>query len=81
MNRPLVSLVGVVLARGGTPGWLIIAEVLALLAGLVGTGGVVWAAALLVRETRIAVVSMRQRILAQQERFRTLAPASPPNAT
>jgi hypothetical protein len=70
-----------VLARGGTPGWLIIAEVLALLAGLVGTGGVVWAAALLVRETRIAVVSMRQRILAQQERFRTLAPASPPNAT
>ena len=76
----LVSLIGVVLARGGTPRWLIVAEVAALVAGLVGTGGVVWAAALLVRETRIAVASMRQRILTQQERFRALAPATPPGA-
>lgn len=73
----LVSLVGVVLARGGAPGWLRAAEALALAAGLVGTGGVVWAAVLLFRETRIAVGTLHERVLAQQARFPRAGAAGP----
>lgn len=65
----LVSLVGVVFSRGGTPGWLVVPETLALAGGLVGVGGIVWAAALLVRETRIAVATLHERVRAQQVRF------------
>jgi len=36
---------------------------------VVGVGGVVWAAALLVRETRIAVGTLRERVAAQQARY------------
>ena len=32
-------------------------------------GSIVWAAGLLVRETRLAVIALRERVLAQQARF------------
>lgn len=69
----LVSLLGVVLSRGATPAWLFAAEAVAMAAGAIGVGGVVWAASLLVRDTRIAVGTLRERVAAQQARFPSLA--------
>ena len=65
----LVSLLGVVFlgdlpasARRGV-------ELVALLGGGTGVAGIVWASTLLVRETRIAAATMRERVAAQQRRF------------
>ena len=44
-------------------------ELLAMLAGVIGVGGIVWAAVLLLRETRIAVTALELRFSAQQARF------------
>ena len=38
-------------------------------AGAVGVGGIVWAAVLLLRETRIAVTALEHRFSLQQARF------------
>lgn len=40
-----------------------------MLSGVIGVGGIVWAAVLLLRETRIAVTALELRFSAQQERF------------
>jgi hypothetical protein len=66
----LVSLVGVVLARGTFPGWPYAVEAIAVAAGVVG---VVWATSPLVGETRITVGTLRERVAAQQTRFAGLA--------
>jgi hypothetical protein len=68
-SATLLSLVGVVFASqlAETPGRLL--ELGSLVAGVVGVGGVLWAAVLLVRETRIAVGSFRERVEAQERRF------------
>lgn len=65
----LVSLVGVVASRGGSPAWLVVFETLALTAGIVGVGGILWAALLLVQETRLAVTMLQERVQLQQSRF------------
>lgn len=44
-------------------------ELLAMLSGVIGVGGIVWAAVLLLRETRIAVTALELRFSAQQARF------------
>jgi len=44
-------------------------ELLAVLAGAVGVGGIVWAAVLLLRETRIAVGALELRFSTQEARF------------
>ena len=68
-SATLTSLVGVVMARGAAPRWLVVPEMLALAAGVVGVTGIVWAALLLFRETRIAVTALNERVAAQQRRF------------
>jgi len=69
----LSSIIGVVFAsEEGTVRYA--SEVAALLAGVVGVGGIVWAAVLLVRETRLAVATLRQRVRAQQARFGSRGP-------
>lgn len=45
-------------------------ELLAVFAGAAGVGGIVWAAVLLLRETRIAVTSLELRFKSQQDRLR-----------
>lgn len=65
----LIALLGVVFAsRLPEPARLAI-ELLAVVAGAVGVGGIVWAAVLLLRETRIAVTALELRFAAQQARF------------
>ena len=44
-------------------------EVLAVLSGVVGVGGIVWAAVLMLRETRIAVTALERRYSAERARF------------
>jgi hypothetical protein len=44
-------------------------ELLAMISGVIGVGGIVWAAVLLLRETRIAVTALELRFSAQQARF------------
>ena len=68
-SATLLALLGVVFeSRLAEPvRWL--PEVLAVLAGVVGVGGIVWAAVLLLRETRIAVTALELRFSAQQARF------------
>ena len=65
----LLALLGVVFeARLAEPvRWL--PEALAVLSGIVGVGGIVWAAVLMLRETRIAVTALELRYSAQQARF------------
>jgi hypothetical protein len=68
-SATLVALLGVVFAaRLPEPARSLI-ELLAVLAGAVGVGGIVWAAVLLLRETRIAVTALELRFAAQQARF------------
>ena len=43
---------------------------LAMVAGGIGVAGIVWMASLLMRETRIAVATLGERVLTQQHRFR-----------
>lgn len=68
-SATFVSLIGVVLVRGPGTATDRAIELLALLAGIVGIGGILWAAMLLVRETRIAVATLAERVEAQQRRF------------
>ena len=68
-SATLVALLGVVFAsRLPEPARSLI-ELLAVLSGAVGVGGIVWAAVLLLRETRIAVTALETRFSAQQARF------------
>lgn len=68
-SATLIALLGVVFAsRLPEPARSMI-ELLAVLAGAVGVGGIVWAAVLLLRETRIAVTALELRFSAQQARF------------
>ena len=68
-SATLIALLGVVFAsRLPEPARSLI-ELLAVLAGAVGVGGIVWAAVLLLRETRIAVTALELRFSAQQTRF------------
>ena len=65
----LLALLGVVFASQlpETARWL--PEALAVLSGVIGVGGIVWAAALLLSETRIAVMALEARFSAQRTRF------------
>lgn len=65
----LLSLVGVVFTAelSVTPRRAV--EVVAIAGGVIGVGGICWAAALLVRETRLAVLTLSERVQAQQARF------------
>lgn len=65
----LVSLLGVVFMGELPASALRAVEVVALLGGAAGVAGIVWASSLLVRETRIAAATMRERVAAQQQRF------------
>jgi len=67
----LLSLLSVVLTRQLSPWVLRAFESAALTAGAAGVVGMVLMAVLLMRETRIAVTMLRERVLAQQSRFRT----------
>ena len=64
-----VSLVGVVFVEQLAAPARGVVELLALGAGLLGVGGVLWAAVLLTRETRIAVTALSERVALQQERL------------
>ncbi len=65
----LVSLLGVVFIGELPASALRGVELVALLGGGAGVAGIVWASSLLVRETRIAAATMRERVAAQQRRF------------
>ncbi len=68
-SATLIALLGVVFGlRLPEPARLLI-ELLAVLAGAVGVGGIVWAAVLLLRETRIAVTALEHRFALQEARF------------
>jgi hypothetical protein len=68
-SATLIALLGVVFeTRLPQPSRLLL-ETLAVLSGVVGVGGIVWAAVLLLRETRIAVTALELRYAAQRARF------------
>jgi hypothetical protein len=68
-SATLLALLGVVFESQLAEPLRWLPEVLAVLAGVVGVGGIVWAAALLLRETRIAVTALERRYSAQRVRF------------
>jgi hypothetical protein len=68
----LVSLLGVAFEGELTPAVRQGVEIGAIGAGLAAVGSIVWAAALLVRETRIAVTTLGARVAEQQARFAAL---------
>jgi hypothetical protein len=68
-SATLVALLGVVFASRLPLPVRSLIELLAVLAGAVGVGGIVWAAVLLLRETRIAVGALELRFSTQQARF------------
>jgi Protein of unknown function (DUF2721) len=69
-SATLIALLGVVLeTRMPVPARSAL-ELLAAVSGTVGVGGIVWAAALLLGETRIAVATLQVRAGAQEARFR-----------
>ncbi len=68
-SATLVALLGVVFASRLPEPVRSLIELLAVLAGAVGVGGIVWAAVLLLRETRIAVTALELRFSTQQARF------------
>ena len=68
-SATLVALLGVVFASRLPAPVRSLIELLAVLAGAVGVGGIVWAAVLLLRETRIAVASLENRFSLQKARF------------
>ena len=69
-SATLLALLGVVL-QGRLPSPALGAlEMLAAIAGALGVGGIVWAAALLLGETRIAVATLQTRAGSQEARFR-----------
>ena len=65
----LLALLGVVFASQLPEPSRRLPEALAVLAGVIGVGGIVWAAVLLLSETRIAVVALESRFSAQRTRF------------
>jgi Protein of unknown function (DUF2721) len=65
----LLALLGVVFESQLPESVRWLPEVLAVLAGVVGVGGIVWAAVLLLRETRIAVTALELRYSTQRARF------------
>jgi len=70
-SATLIALLGVVFeSRLPEPSGAVL-EMLAVLSGVVGVGGIVWAAVLLLRETRIAVTALELRFSAQVARFPT----------
>ena len=68
-----ISLVGVVFVDQFAAPVRGLVELLALGAGLLGVGGILWAAALLTRDTRIAVAVLSERVAVQQARFGSAA--------
>lgn len=58
----LVSLIGAVVAMSGALPLIEVFGSLAILAGVVGVGGLMYGAILLVRETRLAVANLQRRI-------------------
>ena len=70
-SATLIALLGVVFASRIPEPVRSIIEFLAVVAGAVGVGGIVWAAVLLLRETRIAVTALELRFSIQQARFPT----------
>ena len=71
-SATLIALLGVVFAsRLPEPAGSLI-ELLAVVAGGIGVGGIVWAAVLLLRETRIAVTALELRFTSQQARLRDI---------
>jgi Protein of unknown function (DUF2721) len=73
-SATLLALLGVVLESqlAVRARWL--PEALAVLSGVIGVGGIVWAAALLLSETRIAVTALDLRFSAQRNRFPQISP-------
>ena len=69
----LLALLGVVFSSRLPESSRWLPEVLAVLAGVIGVGGIVWAAALLLSETRIAVLALELRFSAQRARFPGIA--------
>ena len=68
-SATLIALLGVVFeSRLPQPSRTLI-EALAVISGVIGVGGIVWAAVLLLRETRIAVTALELRFSAQLARF------------
>ena len=68
-SATLIALLGVVFEpRLAQPSRAVV-EGLAVVSGMIGVGGIVWAAVLLLRETRIAVTSLELRFSAQVARF------------
>ena len=65
----LVSLLGAVFAAELPAGARLALAGVAAVAGVVAVGSIVWAAVLLVRETRLAVATLRERVAVQQARF------------
>ena len=72
-SATLLALLGVVFSSRLPESTRWLPEVLAVLAGVVGVGGIVWAAVLLLRETRIAVTALEMRYSAQRARFPGIA--------
>ena len=67
----LIALLGVVFETRLPQSSRSVIELLAVTSGAVGVGGIVWAAVLLLRETRIAVTTFQLRFSAQRARFPT----------
>jgi hypothetical protein len=72
-SATLLALLGVVLESRLPPPALGALELAAAVAGALGVGGIVWGAALLLGETRIAVATLQVRASAQESRFRARA--------
>ena len=68
-SATLLALLGVVFSAQLPESSRWLPEALAVLAGVVGVGGIVWAAVLLLSETRIAVMALELRFSAQRTRF------------
>jgi hypothetical protein len=68
-SATLLALLGVVLESQLPERARWLPEALAVLSGVIGVGGIVWAAALLLSETRIAVTALDLRFSAQRTRF------------
>lgn len=68
-SATLLALLGVVFESQLPSSLFWLPEVLAAVSGVVGVGGIVWAAVLMLRETRIAVTALELRNSAQRARF------------
>jgi Protein of unknown function (DUF2721) len=68
-SATLIALLGVVFEPRLPGASAALLEALAVVSGVIGVGGIVWAAVLLLRETRIAVTSLELRFSAQVARF------------